>query len=237
MPTRRINGFWTAYRSIVETTVGPYELYVAQNPDCLFQVPPEVNRIISPEGPAARSHQMCELARGDVIFGGADDYIWRTHGWDQILLEKAKQHPIGCFYFDDGSSPMNSRIPVVTRGFYEIAGYAQPRFYHFYGDTWLTDIASKAGCLFPVLEVVIEHMHPKFGKAPRDEVYEMRGEPNKRLWEETAQEREEIAQRLKAAIENKNSIRGQWNGDQHLCRTPDGSIKLAGSIRPLGPGS
>ena len=201
MPSRRVNGFWEAYRSIVDTTVGPYELYVAQNPDCVFQVPPEVNRIISLGGPSVRSHQMCKLAKGDVIFGGADDYIWRTRGWDRILLEKAKEHPIGCFYFNDGSTPMNSRIPVVTRGFYEIVGYAQPRFYHFYGDTWLTDIAAKAGCLFPALDVVIEHMHPKFGKAPRDCVYDLRGKPDQKLWEETAPEREEIAQRLRLEIE------------------------------------
>lgn len=201
MPSRRKERFKLAYESILETAEEDVELIVGMNPDCVFDLPEGVTRYISESGPSKRTHEMAPMCKGEVIMQGSDDFLWRTKGWDRKFLEKAKANHIACFYFNDGHSPMDSRIPVVTRRFYEIAGYFPPHFFHFYGDTWVAKIAEAAGCFFPAMDVVIEHMHPKFKKADRDMVYNMRGEADGATWERTKPEREELARKLKAEIE------------------------------------
>jgi hypothetical protein len=131
---------------------------------------------------------------------GSDDFLWRTQGWDEILRQKTKEHPIACFYFNDGRENCDSRIPIVTRGFYEVAGYFPRYFHHFYGDTWVAEIADKAGCLYYAPEVVIEHMHPKFGKSQWDDVYASRGKPDHETWKRTQGERDALVERLKRAL-------------------------------------
>lgn len=200
MPSRRPARFKDAYKSIVEKTVGEWELIVSQNPDKVFEVPAGVTRVISKGYSAPRIRQMEPMAKGDILVAGADDFIWRTKGWDQKLKKRAEKHPIACFYFDDGHHPMTSCIPVVTRRFYEVVGFFPEGFGHAYGDTWVVEIARMAKCLHFADDVVIEHMHPKFGKSERDEVHDMRPKPQTKLWDETKPVREKLADKLKAEI-------------------------------------
>lgn len=201
MPSRRKERLWEACKSLTRTAKGEVEVIVGQNPDCLFDLPEGVIRHVSPTGPSQRTHEMAAMCKGDILLTGGDDFLWRTEGWDELFLEKAKEKPIACFYFNDGHSPMDSRIPAVTRKFYEIAGFFPPHFFHFYGDTWVAKIAEGAGCFYPALDIVIEHMHPKFGKAERDAVYGMRGSADKKKWDETAPERARLIEKLRAELE------------------------------------
>lgn len=200
MPSRRPARFKACYESIVEATEGEFEVLVNQNPDMVFDVPEGVIRVIQEGWSAPRLRALEPMARGDLLVAGADDFIWRTKGWDRILKEKALQHPFGCFYFHDGHNPMTSCIPIVTRKFYETVGFFPKGFHHAYGDTWVVDIAKMAGSLYYAEEVVIEHLHPKFGKVPRDAVHDQRPNPQRKLWDETKQEREDLADKLRAAI-------------------------------------
>lgn len=197
MPSRRPDRFLVAYNSLLETAEGEVEVIVGQNPDCRFPVPVEV--FVSPSGPSKRTYEMAPLAKGEVLMQGSDDFIWRTKGWDTKLLAYARQDPLACYFFNDGHEPMDSRIPVVPRKFYETVGYFPPYFFHFYGDTWVAKIAEGAGCLKPAMDVVIEHMHPKFNKSQHDAVYRMRGEADQKTWDATEPERKALIEKLKEA--------------------------------------
>jgi hypothetical protein len=203
MPTRgRPERCKQALESLFATAEGEIELIVGFNPDSQYPVDERAKVYLSPTGPSQRTGEMAAMATGEIIMQGSDDFLWRTPGWDRIFHEKAEKHPIACFFFNDGrpEDKMDSCIPVVTRKFYEIAGYFPSYFFHFYGDTWVADIANMAGCLRYVPEVVIEHMHPKFRKAQSDETYGMRGSPDGFLYQQKLGERKELAHRLKEAI-------------------------------------
>jgi hypothetical protein len=200
MPSRRPERFKACYESILETTEGEFEVLVNQNPDMVFDVPEGVQRVIQWGYSAPRLRALEPLAKGDLLVAGADDFLWKTPGWDQRLKERAAKDPIACFYFDDGHRPMTSRIPIITRGFYEVAGFFPEGFHHAYGDTWVVEVAKMAGCLFEAFDVVIEHLHPKFGIVPRDDVHNMRPKPQNKLWDETKKQREDLADKLKEAI-------------------------------------
>lgn len=198
MPSRgRPKRILEAIESLYATATGEIELIVGFNPDS--QYPVDGARIhVSESGPSQRTYEMAKLATGEIIMQGSDDFLWRTKGWDEIFHEKAKEHPVACFYFSDGREEMDSCIPVVTRGFYERAGYFPPYFFHFCADQWVADIAKEAGCLYYVPEVVIEHMHPKFGKAKWDETYASRGKPDIELYRALAKERQALSRLCQA---------------------------------------
>jgi hypothetical protein len=203
MPTRgRPERCKTAIESLYETAEGEIELIVGFNPDSQYPVDDRARIYVSPTGPSQRTCEMAALATGEIIMQGSDDFIWRTKGWDRIFHEKAAEHPIACFYFNDGrpDDKMDSCIPVVTRRFYEIAGYFPAHFFHFYGDTWVATIAKMAGCLFYVPEVVVEHMHPKFRKSQWDDTYGNRGSSDGGRYTSLLRDRQDLANALRTAI-------------------------------------
>lgn len=190
-----------ALRSIFDTAREDIEVLIAFNEDSIYNLDEfNVKSYVFPKevGPSQRIHFLGRICTGSLIMTGGDDFIWKTPGWDSLLHNKSRK-PV-CFYFNDGRAECDSRIPIVTREFYEIAGYFPPYFYHFYGDTWVAEIAQNAGVLEYAPEVVIEHLHPKFGKAEWDKTYQSRGRPDKGAWKITKGERDCLTRKLLSMI-------------------------------------
>ena len=113
-----------------------------------------------------------------ILFFGADDIVFRTNGWDSIIIEAVEKVPdgIGLFYGDDlvttQHAPDFATHPIVTRTWVDVVGYLSPPYFSCdYADTWLNDIADMVGRKFP-LPFVNEHMHPTVGKAEYDTLYQ-----------------------------------------------------------------
>ena len=112
----------------------------------------------------------------DVIGTAADDVLFRTAAWD-CEVERA----LG----DGGRAaiavPMDGREErrglrcthfFATRAWVRTVGHLlHPDYEHFWADTNIADIAARADRLVWMREVLVEHLHPNAGKAPRDATY------------------------------------------------------------------
>jgi len=112
-----------------------------------------------------------------ILFFGADDIVFRTEGWDTILIEAVKKvsDGVGLFYGNDlvttQHAPDFATHPILTRQWVDVVGYLSPPYFSCdYADTWLNDIADKTGRKF-ALPFINEHMHPTVGKANYDTTY------------------------------------------------------------------
>jgi hypothetical protein len=134
----------------------------------------------------------------DMFCPVSDDLIFRTPHWDTIVKTHINSMPcpIGLVWGDGGTGRPRTRIDhtntkwaniaalptwfFVTKEWISVVGYfLPPYFYKDYADTWYLHLISNLevkgyGAHVHYLEndLMIEHMHPSFGKAAMDETYE-----------------------------------------------------------------
>lgn len=111
---------------------------------------------------------------GDLLMAGADDIVFRTDGWDDAVDRAFEAVPdqLVVVYTNDGRDRDKCEHFIVSRRWVEIVGcFMWPGFEHFSGDGWVEDVAKRIGRLHFLRDVTTEHMHFKFGKAVRDELY------------------------------------------------------------------
>jgi hypothetical protein len=108
---------------------------------------------------------------GEIIVLGTDDVIFRTKGWDTFLYKLFERQPYIVVSPNDGRKRRKLEQPIVSRKWCELTGMLFPPFHHFCADEWIQRIADKSGLLAYCMDITMEHMHPKFGKAQWDDVY------------------------------------------------------------------
>ena len=106
---------------------------------------------------------LAEQCTGDVLIMGSDDVVYCTHGWD-TLLEKELAHyadDIYCAWMEDNiNGAKHCAFPIVSRRWYETLGYFTPEALHIgYVDTWIFDIAQRAGRCHFMPHIVAKHLH------------------------------------------------------------------------------
>lgn len=150
---------------------------------------------------------------GDLFMTGCDDVLFRTPGWDVLLDQAFDQWPdgLGICYTNDGRYRDKCEHWICTRRWAEVLGYmAWPEFEHFCADQWMEEVAKRIGrCRF-LREVVTEHMHFKYGKAPRDATYDAKrgkgrdgrsmSDRDNALYAALASERDRAVEKLAAAM-------------------------------------
>lgn len=101
-----------------------------------------------------------------------DDHRFQTSGWDEYFLDLLRARNGGMVYGND----LNRRdgdIPtqiVMSASIVKALGWmGLPSCHHLYIDNVWRVIGDEVGCLFYMPDVVIEHLHPAFGKAVWDE--------------------------------------------------------------------
>ena len=108
-----------------------------------------------PDTLGAVTNGLAARARGDLLLGLADDMEILTPGWDTELQRVAERvAPNGepfAFYLDDQTAPGFPSVWGVNRAWVEICGFAcAPWFPYWWGDTWIMEVGTACGRLFPV---------------------------------------------------------------------------------------
>lgn len=151
-----------------------------------------------------------EEARHDVVMHCGDDIIFRTSGWDRLVLEKFDEVPDKIAFVHGRDGFQDAALGThgfVHRRWVETVGYfVPPYFASDYNDLWLTEVADALGRRYYLPELYTEHMHPVIGKGPLDRTHQERiarhsAEDCDRTWRETAPLREADVRKLRDAIE------------------------------------
>lgn len=213
LPTRgRIEGLRRAVRSIFRTASGDVTVWLGVDEDDeetmglhLETLGPRVEWLTFAEGTGSsrKTHDLAAVCTGDAMRIASNDEEFLTQGWDGILFDRWKDDPYWCLYTNDKDGEnTGGRCPIITREWYEVAGYYPPHFWHWHADQWVTEIATAVDRLEYIPEVSILHRHPKkrLGGAKHDAVYKRRGEAEWDLWGETLPEREAAISRLRQAL-------------------------------------
>jgi hypothetical protein len=122
---------------------------------------------------------MYSQARGEIIMYASDDIIFQTKNWD-VLVEKLLRRPLelpGLLAVND-LSPNTGKIAThgfVTRSMADALQYLLPPYFESeFCDTWLTEIAKKSNTFTYAENIIVEHLHPDWGKATYDDTYSYR---------------------------------------------------------------
>jgi hypothetical protein len=106
-----------------------------------------------------------------------DDHRFRTAGWDVAIGSLLADHP-GVAYGDDKN--WGERLPTMWFLSRQVAGFfgmGLKTLRHLYIDNYWLELAGAADCLTYLPDVVIEHMHPAYGKGEWDESYRRNNSP------------------------------------------------------------
>ena len=125
----------------------------------------------------ALTNELAMESRGDIVFAGSDDILFRTPGWDELLDGAFDQHPDGMLvaYTNDGRDRGKCEHFAVSRRWIQAVGcFMFPGFEHFCGDELVERIGREVDRALYLRELVTEHLHFKYGKAPKDETYAMK---------------------------------------------------------------
>jgi hypothetical protein len=107
-----------------------------------------------PDSIGAVYNRCAEEEPADIYISGADDFVIRTHGWDERILKATGKLPdfigvIGC-----GEMPVASALSgvyAVTRPLIDRMGFfLQPYTPFWWMDTWLFEIGMMIGRLRPL---------------------------------------------------------------------------------------
>lgn len=102
-----------------------------------------------------------------------DDHLPRTAGWAVMFADTLAEMGTGIVYGND--LLQGERLPTawaMTCDIPAVLGRVVPApVVHLYTDDAILDLGTATGCIRYLPEVVIEHMHPLAGKAPRDAGY------------------------------------------------------------------
>lgn len=128
-----------------------------------------------------------ELARHnsgeEFMLFGADDLRFHD-GWDDAVLAAYAEWDVGVVGTNDLANPqvkrgLHSTHPVVCRGYAEMHGTADDKtvmlhqgYWHQYVDNELVETARARNCWLFCADARVEHAHPFWGTAAKDDTYE-----------------------------------------------------------------
>jgi len=107
----------------------------------------------------------------DIVGFTGDDHIFRTKGWDEVIERCLTEHAGFAYGNDLIRHDIPTQVFINSRIVLALGWMCLPGAKHLYLDnTWAT-LGSRAGCLFYIPDIVIEHAHPYFGKGQMDAGY------------------------------------------------------------------
>lgn len=138
----------------------------------------------------------------DVLFPFADDMHIHTPDWTDILKRMVPDDGLWVVAPWDGIDWMPT-VMIFARLWVQHVGYVcPPHIEHQYGDTWIGDIAIRAGQFVRAPQIYVEHQHPLRGY-PSDELYDYQRrsdggviEADRQRYMQGAGRRQELAVRL-----------------------------------------
>ena len=181
-PSRgRPDGFWQMVASARSLADGPIEIlcYLDEDDPRRDEYYGEGVRFFT--GPRINLGPAYEFLRketnADLVMMGADDIVFRDAHWDTMVKGETPEDLVCVISFNDGA-PVNhteNGHPFIGRRFIEALGsITNPNLGHSMIDNWVVNIA-RAAKRFKRLEMLVEHVHPKFGKGVWDQTYHDNG--------------------------------------------------------------
>lgn len=155
------------------------------------------------------TNEAASIAEGEYLQMAGDDVVFRTNGWDEIVLEAFKEFDdkILFVYGNDLYQPTSfGTHGCVHKNWQEAVGYiAAPYFSADFADTWLNDISAAIGRK-RFLPYITEHLHVSAGKAPMDQTYSdnfarTHRDNNSQLYFQLESKRREDIQKLQQYID------------------------------------
>jgi len=125
-------------------------------------------------------NRCAEVARHDVLAHSDDDVLYRTGGWDRLVLDAFAGYPDRIVFVHGRDGVHDERFG--THGFIhgrwvETVGYFVPPYFSSdWNDAWLNEVANDIGRRHYLPDLYTEHMHPAVGKAQMDDTYRERME-------------------------------------------------------------
>jgi hypothetical protein len=103
----------------------------------------------------------------DILVNLSDDQIFTKRGFDEVISQCGKDEFL---HLPDGH--VNELLPtmsVMGYDYYKRFGYIyHPDYVSLWCDNEAMDVAKQLGCYKYLNELVFEHLHPAWGKAPID---------------------------------------------------------------------
>lgn len=187
-----------AYESCRRTAKGDVEILVYLDEDDPNRKNYEVPHTVGPPLRCAQANrELLKVARGDLFYFGSDDQRWETKGWDLRFKELMPEDGLSVIYPRDMESGQKGMNPCWSRKFGELFGHYPDYFVHFGPDTWLIDIARRAGTLIHANDVFIRHTRLKDETHSKLRQTGDSGFAQKKLME-TEGERQKIAEKIKS---------------------------------------
>ena len=124
-------------------------------------------------GSVAAWNAAAAKAQGEVLIQLSDDWNPPMH-WDEIILNAiGDTNEFKVLAISDGHRTDNLLcMAILTSKRYREQGYMfHPEFFSVYSDDHFTKKAYEDGVIIEARDIVFEHLHPVFGKAPMDEIY------------------------------------------------------------------
>lgn len=168
--------------SIAGTASVPPELILYVDEDdneyCDEIYPSSVRMIRGPRQTLSNCWNECaKAATGDILMFAADDLVFKTKGWDRMVINTFESHPDKFIFVHGDDGRWGNQFGThgfIHRKWYEAVGYLLPPYFVAdYGDTWINDVANILGRRV-YLNFLTEHMHPLWGKAEMDQTHKER---------------------------------------------------------------
>lgn len=99
-----------------------------------------------------------------------DDNRFRTDGWDQRVTE-VLAHGGYAYAWDLARNDIPTHVFVTTSIVRALGYFGLRNARHLYIDNAWKVLGEGAGCLYYMPDVIIEHLHPFFGKGQMDDIY------------------------------------------------------------------
>lgn len=207
-PTRgRPGRFSQMMESAVKTARNKFEVlaYVDEDDPCRDDYEATwANVLVGPRINLGPSYEVLrKKTDADILMMGADDLLFRTKNWDLLVEAATPKDLISVVSFEDGGNfgSKEDGHPFIGRGFIEAIGcITSPNLGHSCIDNWVVEIAKKAGC-FRRLDLLIEHIHPKYRKAEWDQTYKDNSKDQKlkdgAIFSQSSKQIENLARKLK----------------------------------------
>lgn len=183
LPTRkRPNEFLRMMTSASETADDPEGLeFIAyiDNDDTSYDIFQNITFIRGKRIVLSQMWNECQKkADADIYMHAGDDLVFRTRGWDSMVLNAFQQYKDRIVFVNGTDGAPEGTLPTPTfgthgflhRNWVNVVGYFVPPYFSSdYNDTWLNEVADSLDRHIYLPEVLTEHMHWTFGKAEIDE--------------------------------------------------------------------
>ena len=136
----------------------------------------QVRAIIGERIVLSKMWNACQaIANGEVFMHCGDDIIFRSDGWDKIVVDHMNSSPDHIFFVHGRDGIQDSKLGThgfLHRNWVDTVGYFVPPYFSCdYNDTWLTDVSTMLNRRVYDPRIFTEHMHWAVGKQPLDSTY------------------------------------------------------------------